>query len=174
MSKCVFSVTCALSVLLAWGMAGCSEERAAAPPIYNMGDRVQAGPLVYAVVEATWHDRIGEGATARMPQNRFLVLRLTVTNSGAESETVPTTQLEDGSGRSYAEVTDGQGVTDWLGVIRRVGPAQTEDGRLLFDVPRAPYQLRVTHDSPDPDTAQYALIQIPPRFETQETALIGE
>jgi hypothetical protein len=61
---------------------------------------------------------------------------------------------------------NGEGVPDWLGMLRKVQPAETQTGRVVFDVPRADYQLRVTDDAFHPEDVKVALIQIPLRFES--------
>ncbi len=69
-------------------------------------------------------------------------------------------------GRTYPELTDGAGVEDWLGVFRKLKPAETVYGWILFDAPRADYHLRVTDDAFDPEDARIALIQVPVRLES--------
>ena len=60
-----------------------------APPVnvYRLGEKVQVGPLIYNVVEANWRrPNFGRRFVARAG-HRFLVIHLTVTNSGAEEST---------------------------------------------------------------------------------------
>ena len=56
-------------------------------PRYSMGERAQAGLLIYTVFENRWMPQLGEGTTARIPANRFFLLRLSMVNSGS-SETM--------------------------------------------------------------------------------------
>jgi hypothetical protein len=58
--------------------------------------------------------------------------------------------LVDDSGKSYPELADGNGVLHWLGVVRRISPAQTERGVVVFDAPAAHYKLKLT-DEADPE-----------------------
>src|SRR5436190_172620 len=87
-------------IAVLFSTAGCSPS-ASKPRIktYNLGDRVQAGSLVYQVYEAKWQTQFGEGTTAKVPKNRFLVVRLNVVNSGATESLVPTLSVADDSGQ---------------------------------------------------------------------------
>src|ERR1700682_2196936 len=71
--------------------------------VYRMGERVQAGQLIYNVFETKWEAQIGEGQQARTPAHRFMLMHLTVVNSGAEPVSVPSFKLTDESGRTFAE-----------------------------------------------------------------------
>lgn len=128
--------------------------------IFSMGERVQAGDLIYTVTEAGWLDRLGEEPNVRIPEHRFLAIRLSVTNAGATTSGVPLLSLVDSRGERYPELTSGEGLTDWLGFLRQVKPAETERGRVLFDVPTAGYRLRVANDA-EPENEVAALVDIP-------------
>ncbi|MCS7315471.1 MAG: DUF4352 domain-containing protein [Bryobacterales bacterium] len=125
-----------------------------------MGERVEVGPLVYIVQDAEWRDRLGEGAQARMPQHRFLQVRLTVTNSGIRDTHVPPLTLLASDGRSYGELDRGDGVPDWLGYLRTLRPAATEHGRVLFDAPAGAYRLRLPAPGEN-DEESFALVELP-------------
>src|SRR6202045_3229224 len=71
--------------------------------VYRMGEKVQAGQLIYNVFETKWQAQIGEGQQARTPAHRFMIMHLTVVNSGAEPVTVPFFKLTDESGGIYTE-----------------------------------------------------------------------
>ena len=153
--------------LLAWG---CAPSR---PPlhIYAMGERAEAGLLVYSVLESRWQAQIGEGAGARLPKERFLLLRVSVTNGGPNEVSVPQITLVGPGVQSYTELSDGQGVIDFLGVLQRLKANETVYGWILFDAPRSDYQLRVTDDAFDPSEAKAALIQVPVRLESKSDFL---
>jgi hypothetical protein len=51
--------------------------------------------------------------------------------------------------------------------LRKLAPAQTEQGRVLFDVPTGAYRLRVTDDSPEAGTEKVAVVDIPLRLEPE-------
>jgi hypothetical protein len=85
-------------------------------------------------------------ATARTPANRFYVMTISVSNSSSDDLPIPGLTLVDDSGREYPEAADGTNVPNWLGVIRKVGAAQTEQGNILFDAPAQHYRLRLTDD----------------------------
>ena len=134
-----------------------------APPVnvFKIGDKVQAGPLIYSILEADWHERLGTGEQARPAQRRFLVVHLNVTNSGAEVLSVPGLRLLDDDGRLLSETIDGRNVPSWLGLIRRLKPADTLDGNILFDVEPKSYKLRLDGES---DAGQLTLVEMPLRF----------
>lgn len=135
--------------------------------VYRMGDRVQTGSLIYNVLETEWKSELGESPSIRVPKNRFLIIRLTVTNSGGRAASIPSLILEDSSGRTYPEENNGEGVNGWLGIIRRVDPAQTDDGRVVFDVAPGAYRLRVSDDVDVTQTEEkYSLVDIPLNLET--------
>ena len=62
--------------------------------VFRVGDRVQVGPLFFNVLDSKWRAQIGEGAVARVPEHRFLIVRLAVTNSGAQEITLPNLTVE--------------------------------------------------------------------------------
>mgnify|MGYP001408384296 CR=1 FL=1 len=152
-----------LPATLFFCLLGCSS--APAVRVYPMGGRAEAGPLVYSVLEAHWLRQLGEGPTARIARDRFLLLRVSVTNGGPGTAAVPLLSLIAPDGTEYRELTDGEGVADWLGVLRRVEPVDTITGYVLFDVPRSDFRLRVSDDAFDPEDAKIALIDIPLRLE---------
>jgi hypothetical protein len=59
--------------------------------------------------------------------------------------------LIDDSGKNWPELADGTGVSDWLGVVRKVGAGQTESGHVIFDAPTQHYRLRLTDPNEDAD-----------------------
>jgi hypothetical protein len=139
----------------------CSSQRPGADTrAYRMGEPVAVGALVYNISDTEWLDQLGSGPSARIPQNRFLLIRLTVTNGGASNSAIPEMTLVDPRGQTYHELTEGQEVDEWLGYLRTVSPAQTERGRVLFDVPTGAYRLRVTNDA-EPGSERAALIELP-------------
>jgi len=154
---------CLVLVLLACCLLslGCSSSKTLTDSrVFHMGERVEVGPLIYTVTDTEWQAQLGEGPSARIPQHRFLMIRLSVTNSGVSDSAVPAMSLVDARGETYTELTDGQGVTEWMGFLRSVKPAQTERGRVLFDVPTGAYQLRVANDA-EPEIQKVAHVEIP-------------
>jgi len=133
-----------------------------------MGERAQAGPLIYNVFEADWRAQLGEGPLARHPARRFLIVRLSVTNSGAEVLSAPGLRLLDDAGHLYDETIDGQNVPSWLGLVRKMKPADTLEGNILFDVDPKSYKLKLDDDS-DPD--RKVLVEMPLRFGLENPSL---
>lgn len=142
-------------------LSGCSGGKSGADAtVYRMGEPVTVGPLIYTVMDTEWRTQLGEGPTARLPEHRYLLVRLSVTNSGASNAVVPAMSVLDSSGQSRLELADGQGVEEWLGYLRSLRPAETDRGRVVFDVPPSAYRLRVTNDA-EPGTEKVALIDMP-------------
>jgi hypothetical protein len=143
-------------------LAGCSSANTSetSSKIYSMGERAQAGTLIYTITEAEWLDRLGDEPNVRVPEHKFLAIRMSVTNSGVAPSAIPVLNLTDSRGQRYPEQTNGEGLTEWLGFLRQVKPANTERGRVLFDVPVAAYRLRVVNDA-EPENERAALVDIP-------------
>ncbi|HVO96431.1 MAG TPA: DUF4352 domain-containing protein [Bryobacteraceae bacterium] len=126
---------------------------------YQIGDKVPTGPLTYNVVERVWRSQLGEGFQIRVPQNRFLLVTLSATNGGGSEVSVPMLQLESADGKIYKEVESGEGVDNWFGLLRTIPPAQTLQGRLVFDVPLSTYRLRLSDG--DAASGHFVYVQIP-------------
>ena len=122
----------------------------ASPPearLHRMGERVSVGSLVYNVYEDKWKTQLGDGPDARVPKDRFLLLRINVVNGGSADLMVPTLTLLDDAGQTFSELSNGDGVPQWTGYLRRVKPAETLQGNVVFDVPPKHYRLRVTDEN---------------------------
>ncbi len=130
-----------------------------------MGERVTVGPLTYNVVESSWRSQLGNEFKLRMPENRFLMITVSVTNGGGHDVSVPLLTLENANGQSFLESDNGEGVDNWFGILRSLSPAQTQQGRILFDVPLASYKLRLT-DGNSSGIEKYSWVQIPLRIDT--------
>ncbi len=123
---------------------------------FNLGEKVQVGPLIYTVFETKWEIGLGDQAVPRVPTNRFFIVRLSVVNGGTQPVSIPTISLVDDSGQVYQELDNGEGVKDWMGFVRRVRPAESAEGTIVFDVPQKRFQMRVA-DEED----HFALVNIP-------------
>jgi hypothetical protein len=151
---CPFLIALAIPLLF----IGC-RNTVASRAEYQMGDKVPAGPLTYNVVEKVWRSQLGEMFQTRVPQNRFLLITLSATNGGGSEVSVPLLQLEGPDGKLYTEVENGEGVDNWFGILRTLEPAQTQQGRLLFDVPLSSYRLRLSDG--DSVSGHFVYVQIP-------------
>jgi hypothetical protein len=133
-------------------------------PQYAMGERAQAGAVIYTVFEKRWMAQLGAGESARIPKNRFLLLRLSMVNSGSGEAMAPSMTLIDDNGQRFPELSDGDGVPQWTGFIRRIKPADTMTGNVVFDVPASHYKLELTDESEE----KKALVDIPLSFEQDQ------
>lgn len=131
-----------------------------------MGERVAVRTLIYNVLETEWKTQLGEGIEARQPAHRFLTVHVSVTNGGGTECSIPPMVLMDQKGQSYQEVMAGGAVPQWLGMLRKIGPAMTEQGRVVFDAPLGSYRLRVASDD-EPGDEQIAFIDLPLQIEPE-------
>lgn len=138
-------------------------EKTLPPRTYPLGEKVTLGHLVYSAYETQWLTQIGSGPDARVPQNRFLLVRMAVTNSSGQTIASPNLSLLDDAGNIYAELSDGQGVPQWIGYIRQINGSDTTQGNLVFDVAPRHYKLRIT----DENGERPALIDLPLEFNAE-------
>ena len=156
-----------LGVLL---LSSCGDgERAFPVRTYNMGERVELGHINYQVFETQWLTHMGEGVDARIPQQRFFLVRIAAINSGGADVAVPTMSIQDDSGTVYNELSDGTGVPEWAGYLRNVKPALAARGNIIFDAPPRHYKLKVTDESGE----RTALIDIPLNFGAETPEIVS-
>lgn len=155
----LFPVLIALNIVF----TGCSALSSSQPRPYAMGDRIELGRLVYTVFETRWLPQIGEGPTARIPQNRFFLIRMSVGNTGSGEILLPNLSIEDDQGNSYPELSEGEGVPQFLGLLHPVTAAQPLAGNVLFDAPPQHYRLRLW----DQENQHTALVDIPLSFRSE-------
>ncbi len=125
---------------------------------YRMGDRASIGSVTYVGLTADYRQEL-PGAKELM-KNRYLVIALSITNGGGAEVILPHTRLIKPDGTEIAEVTEIDGFPQWLGLLRKVEPASTEQGYVVFDVPVGAYKLQVSSGG-DPENEQLAQIEIP-------------
>ncbi|MBL8217757.1 MAG: DUF4352 domain-containing protein [Bryobacterales bacterium] len=139
----------------------CSGRKAGAGGMtFRMGERATVGKLIYNVTEAQWKTNLGDGPSARVPEHRFLIVRITVTNSGTDQVGMPLLKVFDANGKEHLELDNGEGVEGWMGFLRMLNGVETREGALLFDVVPASYKLQVT-DGGDAENEQVAYVDIP-------------
>jgi hypothetical protein len=139
--------------------------RSAPVNVYRMGEKVQAGPFIYNIFETKWAEKLGEGPQARTPAHRFLIVRLSVVNSGAEAASVQPLKLVDESGGVHQESMDGQDVPHWLGIVRNLKPADTLEGNVVFDLEPKTYKLRLDDGV---DSGKVQMVELPLQFEANK------
>jgi hypothetical protein len=137
---------------------------------FKMGERAAVGVLTYNILESTYTSQLGESTNPRIPDNRFLVMRVSVTNGGGKDIDIPLFTLVDEKGQKYQELQNGDGVKSWFGIIRKVAPTMTEEGRIVFDVKPQNYRLIIT-DGAETGQELIASIEVPMDFDTAEPIL---
>jgi len=143
-------------------LAGCGQLETPEVTTHPLGEKVSVGYFTYQVFETQWLTRLGEGEELRMPRHRFLSIRLSATNGGASASLIPPLTLLDDSGNSHPEVPNVTADPRWLGFTRKVPPAETAQGIILFDVVPGHYRLRLADDS---GQDRLAYVDVPFRFE---------
>ena len=126
---------------------------------FKMGETVQAGPLTYRVMEAHWGSEV-PGVTNR-PTDRYVVIRLDITNTGDRIIPLPTLTMQNAKGQSYSEVTKGVSeAPGWLGLLRTLNPKQKMEGTVVFDAPIGGYRLLLP-DGGEVGSEKFANVEIP-------------
>jgi len=149
--------------LLALALTGCSGLSSSKnrSVIIAAGDKATIGSLVYTITDTERRQQLGDDpSAARTHQNRFYLIKVSISNSGGDEQPIPAMTLVDDAGQSYSELADGTNVPNWLGVVRKVGPAQTEQGVVAFDAPAKHYHLRLN----DPFDEKEIAIDVPLDF----------
>ena len=62
---------------------------------------------------------------------------------------------------------DGQGIANWLGMIRKMKPGDTLDGSILFDVDPKSYKLKLDDGS---GGAQW-MVELPLQFDAGQSSI---
>ena len=157
----------------------CSQEAAEAEikakqaaKTFKMGERAAIGKLTYSVLESTYSAQLSSAGKPRMAEKRFLVIRMSITNGSGKEAEIPLFRLVDDKGVETPELQEADFLPGWFGLIRKVGPTMTEEGRILFDVSPRPYKLEVT-DGGQTGKEQLAFIEIPMDFDTAEPIPTG-
>ena len=160
-------------------LAACAREGAEtdakikrASKTFKMGERASIGALTYNILESTYFTQLGDSGKARLPEKRFLVIRMSITNGGAKEAEIPLFRLVDDNNAESSEMQNAEFLPGWFGLIRKVGPTLTEEGRIVFDVAPKTYKLEVT-DGGETGKEQLAFIEIPMEFDTSEPIPAG-
>ena len=154
-------------------LPSCGEEEKTYPVrTFNMGERVTLGHLVYTVYETQWLTQLGDAPDARVPQHRYFLIRMSAVNGSSKEVTVPSFTIQDDSGNSFPELSDGSNVPQYIGYLRKVKPAESVQGHALFDAPPRHYKLRIQ----DEDGERAALVDIPLSFtsESPDVPQVGD
>jgi hypothetical protein len=145
-----------LPLVAALSLAGCSSSRVETRTV-NLGERVELGHVIYTVFDTQWLTQIGEGVAAKVPQNRYFLVRLSAANSSNAPIMIPPMTLEDDQGKTYNELSDAQGAPQWIGLLREVKTAEAAQGNIAFDVAPKHYKLRLM----DEESKNAVLVDIP-------------
>jgi hypothetical protein len=153
-------------------LSSCSKDEKFPVRTYPLGEKVALGNLVYTAFETRWLTQMGEDPVPRLPQNRFFLVRVNISNSGGTETSSPALSIVDDSGKTYEELSNGENAPQWIGYLRQIKPAEAAQGNLLFDAPPRHYKLRITDETGE----RTALVDIPLSFnaETPEAVRPGD
>jgi hypothetical protein len=148
-------------------LSGCSSS--ANPPISTsaIGEKVRLGKLTYSVFDTQWLTHLGDTTTGRVPQNRFLLIRFSVLNTGGPEVTAPALIIQDDQGRTFDELPNGEGVPQWAGYLRNLKSSESVQGNALFDAPPAHYKLKLS----DETSTKFEFVDLPLSFGTDAPAV---
>src|SRR5437764_14051143 len=87
--------------------------------VYPAGEKAAVGPLSYTILDTQMLLRLGDDPnTARSAQNRFVLVKLAISNSGETEVPIPAMMLVDDTGQTWSELADGTGVPQWIDLVR--------------------------------------------------------
>lgn len=130
------------------------------------------GGVLYSVLNASWQNELDAGGgLPRMLQHTYLVVQLSISNVGNKEIALPLLHVVKPDNSEVLELSEGQGVEGWLGILRTLNPTETKVGRIVFDVPQAAYNLRLT-DGADPDSEKTAVVALPNKKGDLESPLL--
>jgi hypothetical protein len=152
-----FCAVAALSLTFFISFTGCSRKKEIRT--VQLGEKAVIGPFIYQAFETQWPLSLGD----RTPKDRFFTVRVTVLNASSGAATIPSFELIDDQGNSFPEQTDGTGIDGWLGLSRKLPEAQTEQGKIMFDVAPKHYRLRVADENDE-----FMFIDIPLNLNSEE------
>lgn len=146
-------------------LPGCSGPKSGdTAKVYQMGAPATVGALAYTVLDTEWKESLDGSLGPRLPEHRFLIVNLSVTNNGGGDLNMPLLALVDANGKEYRELDKGDGISQWLGLLRPVPPAQTINGHIAFDAPLGGYKLRISSGG-DAESETTAMVELPLRVE---------
>ena len=103
-----------------------------------------------------------------MPSHRFLIVHLSVTNGSSEAVSMPALSVVDDAGHAFTESMNGQNVSSWFGLSRKLKPVETIEGRILFDVEPKSYKLRLDDET---NLGPRSMVEMPLRFDLEKPAI---
>ncbi|MEO8371434.1 MAG: DUF4352 domain-containing protein [Candidatus Solibacter sp.] len=162
--RCVRIVTLSAVLSAIAFLSSCGDGEKTYPVrTYNMGEHITLGHINYLVFETQWLTHLGEGAEQRIPKNRFFLVRLSAVNGAGADVIVPNFTLEDDNGNTYAEMSEAEGVPQYIGYLRSVKPGEHAAGNALFDAPPRHYKMKIQDETGE----KTAYVDIPLTFASE-------
>jgi RNA polymerase subunit RPABC4/transcription elongation factor Spt4 len=113
------------------------------PKVYAEGESVRIGSFVYSVNDSMWRSAIGGQYNRQDANASFLVVEVSVTNSGNEGAMIPSLELTDNKKNDYESSSKSWVLDRSIGALDRLNPGVTKTGLVVFDVPmKEGYKLK--------------------------------
>jgi hypothetical protein len=171
------SVLSGFALLALFAFSSCKKEESGSSSTprgtHEIGNPVKVGKLTYQVIDTEWRDVLDGTLGQRVPKNQFLVVQVSVTNNDADEAQAPLLVLLDKDEKAYREEDSGDGLPNWLGLIRTLGPGETQQGSMLFDVPAASYRLQLSSGG-DAESEKNALVNLPYKLSIPDAAPVPD
>ncbi|HXJ39775.1 MAG TPA: hypothetical protein VNH18_10890, partial [Bryobacteraceae bacterium] len=82
-------------------LVGCSTTGTRQSKVYQAGEKADHNKLIYSVVDVQILPRLGDEASPRIPQNRFMIVQVSVSSSNNQPSSIPAMYLVDDNGKVY-------------------------------------------------------------------------
>ncbi len=161
----VFPCLAAAGAVCLW--SACSPAPRQNLRVYSLGDKATVGHMVYTVFETQWLTQLPQQPAPRIPKNRYFLVRMSAVNGAGSEIILPDLSIVDDDGNTYQPVSNGDGIPQWIGSLRKVAPAESAQGNIAFDAPPRHYRLRVTDENGD----EAAYVDIPLSFNSEVPAV---
>lgn len=115
----------------------------------GIGQAVSSGDMQFTVTGKHTSDTLGSGALATTAQGKYVIIDLTVKNTGDSPGTFnagPAQVAYDTQGRQYETSDDAMmsgDSADENSFLQQLNPGQSEQGRLVYDVPQSVNLVKV-------------------------------
>jgi len=104
-------------------------------PVYQIGDIIKVGYMIYQVEGAGWTDKLADGFGGYdYPDAAFLLVRLLARNEDKKARMIPPFHLIDETGAEYN--TSSKGPVDTLDFLVSLNPGVSKTGLIIFDAPK--------------------------------------
>jgi|GEM_PF-4150399 len=164
--KCFLGVFFILFIILSAGCSNTSSEQAnneqstpstgqekpqSSGKEHTLGETVVVDKLSYKVSEASIQKKIGNDSNQKTTEQQFIVLHVTIANSGTEAQLIDPSlfKLKDGQKREYEPMVDADVYVNAGNplFLQDINPDSPREGNIVFEVPLDAAQLKLVVQS---------------------------